>query len=334
MLNQKTYSLLAALFFLQPLTADICYNDNLCGNTIALEIDCGWRQDQIHYKLIQDLGAENNNGTVNSTSKMRNLNSVQTGLGLLWNTPYNVYLRIRGDYGSLYNGNEITQTIVSGRTPFGFNPKLKSGDVYDLKVGIGYQFNFLCNTIKIAPVAGWAINHFNAKFHNGELSGTFPVPGLTDIIAAKQQTTMKCLGPWIGLDFAYAVNSCVRVYASAEWHWTHLSLSQSDLLTGTNPTGPLFVTQTGSIKQKTNGNGAVEVTLGGDYTIYNNFSIGVIGHYRYWSGQFRESTRTQEQITRNTSGSILQDQTQTFPTQKSTTTWQSVDVALTLIYTF
>ena len=80
------------------------------------------------------------------------------------------------------------------------------GSVYDISGGIGYQFNWCCDTISFAPLVGWSYYHqtiksppFYALQHRGFEAGirNRPTIGMALGWDSKQPTPGTAIGSFI-----------------------------------------------------------------------------------------------------------------------------------------
>lgn len=191
---------------------------------------------------------------------------------------YRFYFRGYADYGRIFEGKE-TDTDFSGNPAIRTFPHSKStaradkGEVYDFSAGIGYQFRFLCGRATITPIAGYSYHAQHLRMDHEEIicnvrPGGFV--GSVDGVHNNYRTRWK--GPWLGVDFTLYMTCDLKLFGSAEYHWTlfhargHWNLRED------------FVKD---FHQHAKGRGFV-YTLGASYDVWDNWTIGLVGGYQAW----------------------------------------------------
>lgn len=254
----------------------------------------GYRQDKFKWSIA----GPNNVPNILSELRWKDLRISQIGGDASYVSYRNYAIRIAGDYGHIYHGNntdaDFHQKLVpdtDSTTPrdkdFETRKKLFSlskndagkGYVYDLNGGVGYRCMSNCGRFIGTPLVGYAWHGQSLHIFNGnQVIDTVtceigPFPGLNSKYKA------RWYGPWVGIDFRVQVECCASIFGNFEWHQTKYRGTgcwnlRSDL---------------GPFHHKAYGHGYV-LTLGGNWEIWKTFSIGIVGNYRHFrTGHGRET---------------------------------------------
>ncbi len=236
------------------------------------ELDLGYRSDKLEWSTgIKDL--------VNITKEVQwqKLRIAQIGGVINYVSPRNYAIKIAADYGHIYDGeskeadfaeNDKTDLVSLTKTKAG------RGFVYDLSGAVGYRLTSTGGRCTFTPLIGGSVHEQDLRMFNGrqvcqaDVLGVFidkvrPIHGLNNSYKA------FWYGPWIGLDFNVKVEYCAYIFGGFEWHLAsyrgngHWNLSVDS---------PKF-------SQKAYGHGYIAI-LGGNWEIWKNISIGIVGHYR------------------------------------------------------
>lgn len=245
-----------------------------------VNIDFGWgyRQDKFEWSIA----GLKNYPNVLSELKWHDLRISQIGGEASYVSWRNYAVRIAGDYGNIYHGeNKDADFLLDGKKGLTSLSKNDAGKgyVYDINGGVGYRCTSTCGRFVATPLVGYAWHGQNLHIFDGnQIIDTVncaigPFPGLHSKYKA------RWYGPWVGIDFRAQVECCAYLFGNFEWHQNTYRATgcwnlRSDL---------------GPFHHKAYGHGYV-VTLGGNWEIWRKWSIGVVGNYRnFRTGSGRES---------------------------------------------
>lgn len=259
-------------------TSDGC---GCCGDDwpSPFNIDLGWgfRQDKFKWSIA---GARHHPNIL-SELKWDDLRISQIGGEAEYVSWRNYAVRIAGDYGHIYHGNNSDADFARDKRRGLFSLSRNNGGkgyVYDINGGVGYRVTSTCGRFVATPLVGYAWHGQSLHIFDGnqivdkvscELG---PFPGLNSKYHA------RWYGPWVGIDFDVQVECCAYLFGGFEWNWTRYRGTgcwnlRSDL---------------GPFHHHAYGHGYV-LTLGGNWELCNHWSIGIVGNYRHFrTGSGRE----------------------------------------------
>jgi Protochlamydia outer membrane protein len=241
---------------------------------LRLVATAGYRQDDFRWRVTGPF----RHFRVSSELKWKELRIAQVGGFASYVTPLNYAFRLSGDYGRIYHGknkdsdfidihrHHHEESIEFARSV----SKANKGHVYDLSGGFGYRFTSNCFRCIVTPYLGYAFSEQHLRMTHGRLIFdliTSVAPG--PISGLNSRYKAHWFGPWLGIDFEARVDCCVFVFGGFEWHVNRYRASgrwnlRSDIL--------------GDFRQRAWGHGYI-ATLGADWEICNNWSIGITGNY-------------------------------------------------------
>jgi Protochlamydia outer membrane protein len=187
-------------------------------------------------------------------------------------TQNHIYARAKADYGVIVSGKNIDSDYLGNDRTFEISRTKNDagkGEVYDLTAGVGYQFSFFCDSLKIAPLVGYSHNEQHLRqYHGNQVIGFVfsggRFPGLHSNYRAKWQ------GPWIGVDASYDIDCSWNLYGSLEYHWAHYHG------TGHWNLNTAFIRDFKQTSQDASGG---LVTIGATYLICDGWTLGIELNY-------------------------------------------------------
>lgn len=230
----------------------------------------GYRQDKFKWSIAGP-DPDNFPNTL-SEVQWKNLKIAQLGVNASYTSCRNYVVRIDAAYGRIYHGNWIDSDYLNDgkENPFSIaTGKAGKGHVYDLSGAVGYRVTSSCRRFIATPLVGYAqysqyLHMYSGNqrldFFNNDLG---PFPGL------KTTYNTRWFGPWIGIDFFSRVERCAYLFGSVQWHM--LSYRGHGRWNLRPDLGPFY--------HKAYGYGYL-ATLGGNWEIWSNWSIGIVGSYR------------------------------------------------------
>lgn len=230
----------------------------------------GYRQDRFKWSIA---GPDPEN-TPNTLSELqwKNLKIAQLGVNASYTSCTNYVVRIDASYGRIYHGKwRDADYLGDDKTDlFSFaHGKAGRGHVYDLSGAVGYRFTSTCRRFIAVPLIGYS--QYAQYLHMYAGNQDFDLfNGDTGAITGLNSTyTTRWFGPWAGIDFNARVERCAYLFGSVQWHMlTYRGHGRWNLRPDI---GPFY--------HKAYGYGYLG-TLGGNWEIWNNWSIGLVGSYR------------------------------------------------------
>lgn len=185
---------------------------------MEFELAGGYRRDSLEWSI------EGPHGTPDVLSELEwsDLQIAQVMGTFRTVTCDNIYIRVYGDYGRIYDGKCTDSDFAGNNRTHEFarsTAKSERGEVFDVSGGIGYYFSFVGGRVSLAPIGGFAFNeqHLRNSKLNVEIDTitgrTGPVDGLHSNFRAKWN------GPWAGMDFTFRMTPCSGLFGYGEFHW-------------------------------------------------------------------------------------------------------------------
>lgn len=230
----------------------------------------GFRADKFKWSI----GGPDPDNFPNTLSQLewRHLRIAQFGGTASYTSCTNYTVRVDASYGRIYHGHWRDADYLANDKEgiFSFaTGKAGRGHVYDLSGAVGYRVTSTCHRFVATPLIGYAqyaqyLHMYAGTQHidifNNDIG---PFPGLNSTY------TTKWYGPWIGVDFNTRIERCAYLFGSVQWH---LLAYRGHGRWNLRP-------DMGPFQHKAYGYGYMG-TLGGNWEIWNNWSIGLSYSYR------------------------------------------------------
>lgn len=236
------------------------------------EAGVGYRQDKFKWSL--SAGSEDDNVLL-SQLRWKDLRIVQVDASASYVSCTNYAIRISGDYGHIYHGRNSDHDFIdlggSEEVPFSISENnAGKGNVADLEGGIGYRVTSTCGRFVATPLIGYSYHQQHLHMYDGrQVLSLFSPTDVGPIAGLNSTYNTRWFGPWIGIDFTSHVEQCAYLFGSFEWHiLSYRAEGRWNLRTDIGP-----------FHQKAHGFGFI-ATLGANWEIWDNWSIGVMTTYR------------------------------------------------------
>lgn len=190
-----------------------------CGFDVVatLDIGGGYRQDNLKWAFP----GFSPGVAIHKKWKDINIGMIEANARLLACQSY--LLKIDFDYGWFGDQKKNDVTIIDFNSDEVAKHHFKArGSVYDISGGIGYQFNWCCDTISFAPLVGWSYYHQTIK------SPPFFAEHYHCYKTAHKKSTYYWNGPWVGFETAYRWDCDWLFYLSYEFHGAYFHANMKD----------------------------------------------------------------------------------------------------------
>lgn len=277
MFRKLALAITAGIFTTANLSAawtDLCCCSETLGETpwppsISIQGGVGYRTDD----FLWTIAGPDDHPDVLSKLKWKDLQIVEVGGNFEYVSCRNYTIRIEGDYGHIYHGRCIdTDYLFDGEKGLFSRSDNNGGkgSVYDLEGSIGYRFTSTCARFTATPLVGWSWHGQHLHLYDGFQTFDLFFPENEGPIDGLNSTyTTRWYGPWAGGEFVAQVERCAYVFGSFEWHC--VSYRGEGKWNLRNDIGPFY--------HKAHGFGYI-ARLGGNWDIWDNWTVGVIGTYR------------------------------------------------------
>jgi hypothetical protein len=284
MKRQLFFVLACMSLTLQSLTADFCASDFCASETCT---DCfgfdsilffgvggGYRIDSLKWKAYPEA---NPGREIEEQWKNVGMGVVETNAQLLVCEHY--LFKVDFDCGWFSNSGSqrYTDNDLFG-IPVSYKAKPR-GNAYNLSGGLGYQFNFDCYRLSLAPLVGYSRHQqrFKGRTYDNEYFPTGPE------VLAHNNYKYRWSGPWLGFALAYQATREFQVLFDYSYHWLRFK---------GNVRENFFPGQLPSHIRSNNAYGN-EFIVAGVYTFCDCWFVGVKFNYKQFCGN-KGSFRNEE----------------------------------------
>lgn len=237
---------------------------------INIEIGAGFRREKLEWSI----SGPDNTPNVLSELEWRDLRSAQIEGRASYVSCRNYAVEIAADYGHIYHGDNIDSDYLfddeEGLFSLSKN-KAGKGHVYDLSGGVGYRVTSTCARFIATPLIGYSNHAQYLHIYDGHQKFNLFSDEIGSFPGLKSTYHAHWYGPWLGLNFSARVESCAYVFGSFDWHWLSY-----------HATGDWNLRDDiGRFHHQASGHG-YGATLGGNWEIWDNWSIGIVATYRHY----------------------------------------------------
>lgn len=290
------------------------------------EIDIGFRRDKLTTKVSSEFVFDALDDTIpdlvlrsSSDESWQDLQIVQVAGSGSYVSCTNYAVKVSGSYGNVYTGryrfhDDLDIDVGDDDIRiFSSSGKVNKSYVYDASGAVGYRTTSTGGRCIVTPYIGYSYHVQKLERNHGTLK-VFVPPVLAEVDIPLSNITYKphWYGPWAGFDALVQVERCAYAFLGFEWHLINYQSKHSNSFADS------------SIHQSAHGQGYI-VTLGAEWEIFRNWSIGLMGHYRnfrVWDGHQRVTAV-------DTDGSSL-----SFKSKLSRAQWVSGDVSALVAWRF
>lgn len=282
----------------------------------SLDLSTGYRHDDLNWNI----SGGHSGPDVLSELKWEGLKSWEILSELkITLPPMNLYTRIRADYAKIFSGSATDEDFLGdNRTyPYSYSSsKADKGELFDLSAGVGFNFCFLLNRLKIAPLVGCSLREQHLRMYHGKMRLDLFNPEYegTHLSNLHSNYRTRWVGPWVGIDINFNLTKHIDMYASYELHFARF-----------DATGHWNLRSDFSDDFKHHGYGRGSLFLiGGHYCFCSGFNLGVL--FKYQEMQIHKGNdRTYFWINEHLS---------LFDTRLNRVHWESYSLMATLGYSF
>jgi hypothetical protein len=294
--------------------------------TLVAETSCelgfGWREDHLDWNIA----AFDNDPDILSELEWNDIRMLQISGKLTSTVCWDWYLKITGDYATVYDGKNIDSDYAgNSRTRLFLRSEnnASKGEAFDISVGIGYPLNYW-EGFSVIPLIGYAVMEQHFHMHDGFqtvnlINGSVgPFPGLDSTYRA------RWVNAWLGMDFFFPIYCDTTLFCSGELHSStfhgsgHWNLRRD------------FI---GDFKHNSHGWGFV-FTGGGDYRIWNSIYLGGRVTYVWMHASNGTDTTTFVIPVTDRFNKIIGEKVVVGKTRLNAVNWHSLRLEATVSYEF
>jgi hypothetical protein len=243
-----------------------------------LELNTGYRVDDLDWNIAGNLDGTNPNVFSELIWDDLQIFEIKAGMQTAINNA--IYVRASLAYGWILNGeNQDSDYKGDNRTQL-YSRSINNaddGDVWDATLGIGYQFNFFSDRLRLIPLGGYAYSEQNLRLMDGVQTLSLPpaTQPLGPIEGLNSTYETQWTGPWLGVDFWLQASPKITFYGSFEYHWADYEAA-ADWNLRTDLAHPK------SFEHDADGSGIV-IALTGEYVLEGPWSVSLTANYQDWS---------------------------------------------------
>ena len=236
-------------------------------------LNAGYRQDDLKWSFALP-GID-----PRSELTWRDVESFQLEFGLQRRFFHNFRLKGTFAYAVIYNGQNQDSDYDGNNRSLEFsrsNNATDSGDLWDISLGLAYDFRILNDRLLLSPLLGYAFNDQNLQISDGVQ--TLPPLGPFQGLDSSYDATWY--GPWVGMELQYnsygssAPSPGYEAFFGVEYH-----LADFDAKADWNLRPDLAHPK--SFDQDAGGSGWV-LTGAVNYLFNSRWGINLTGKYQYW----------------------------------------------------
>lgn len=251
------------LFFFAPLSAS-----TICLEEASFDLGFSYRQDDFKWSIQGPAGIPK----VASKVLWKDLGIWQLQGEAAVRTKFEVYSRLRWDYGWIHDGyceesDYFGTATEHPRLIFHSNNNADRGIVYDWNWGVGYVFTWCERQLSIIPLLGYATQVQHLKMPKGRV-----VDEQASISSSRKDYRARWYGPWLGFDLLYSGYEFLDFFITYEFHWIDYRGKGAWVERTDIPDG---------FKHTARGFGNV-VRLGTQYNLSNQTYLSAFIHYQIW----------------------------------------------------
>lgn len=189
----------------------------------SFSIGVGYRQDKLEWETKADTPLNDHTAKLSSELSWKDLNIWQIQAKGRYVNCDNIYFRGYANYGWIVDGKVTDKDFIAfddeGSCEEFEVARSKAdsdhGHVYDVSLGLGYQFRMCDDTVALTPVVGYSWHGQHLRLEHGKQC----IPTEESISDLHSGYKTRWYGPWLGLDFDYRFCYDWTFFASYEYHW-------------------------------------------------------------------------------------------------------------------
>jgi hypothetical protein len=243
-----------------------------------LSLSTGYRVDNLSWNIAGSIYGTNPNILSELTwSDLETFQATVSGSLLV-----NGWFYVRGSfgYGWTFSGDSLDSDFLGNNRTQEYSRSSNSADggtVLDAAIGAGYQFSFLSDRLRLAPLVGYSYSAQNLALNDG--AQVIATPGWTPPVGPIQglHSTYDASwrGPWLGIDLCGEITKRLILFGSFEYHWATYG-AEGDL----NLRNDLAHSK--SFEHDADGKGFF-VAFSAEYLLAGPWSLNVSLNYQKWS---------------------------------------------------
>jgi hypothetical protein len=243
-----------------------------------ISLSTGYRVDNLRWNIAGSIYGSNPN--ILSELTWSDLQTLQATLGgrLLVNGWF--YVRGSFGYGWTFSGDNVDSDFLGKNRTQEYSRSSNSADggtVLDAAIGAGYQFSFLSDRLRLAPLVGYSYSAQNLAVNDG--MQVIATPGWTPpagpIQGLNSAYDASWLGPWLGIDLSVEITRRLTLFGSFEYHWATYD-AEGNLNLRNDLAHPK------SFGQDADGKGYL-IALSAEYLLAGSWSLNMSLNYQQWS---------------------------------------------------
>jgi hypothetical protein len=243
-----------------------------------LSLSTGYRVDNLSWNIAGSIYGTNPNILSELTwSDLETFQATVSGSLLV-----NGWFYVRGSfgYGWTFSGDSLDSDFLGNNRTQEYSRSSNSADggtVLDAAIGAGYQFSFLSDRLRLAPLVGYSYSAQNLALNDGVQVIATPgwTPPVGPIQGLHSTYDASWRGPWLGIDLCGEITKRLILFGSFEYHWATYG-AEGDL----NLRNDLAHSK--SFEHDADGKGFF-VAFSAEYLLAGPWSLNVSLNYQKWS---------------------------------------------------
>lgn len=194
------------------------FSFGLQATEILLDLGAGYRQDTFNWNI----SGGKYGPKILSELDWNDLKSYDIYTQLRITLPLQIYMRFQGDYGRICEGKTKDTDYLSDHRTDIFSlshSKANKGELFDLSLGLGYQYSCFFETLKMAFLIGLAQHEQHLRMIHGKLNFDKFNPNQEGSLSNLHNNyRARWQSLWAGIDLDFTLCKILKLFATLEYH--------------------------------------------------------------------------------------------------------------------